>query len=67
MGQRLLAVVQPAAEAVAGPELAAELQAFGRERLAGFKVPRTVEFVEELPRLPTGKLQRGRLRERYAG
>ncbi|WP_261555258.1 acyl-CoA synthetase [Frankia tisae] len=67
MGQRLLAVVQPAAEAVAGPELAAELQAFGRERLAGFKVPRTVEFVEELPRLPTGKLQRVRLRERYAG
>jgi acyl-CoA synthetase (AMP-forming)/AMP-acid ligase II len=39
--------------------LASELQAFCRERLAGFKCPRSVDFVDELPRLPTGKLAKG--------
>jgi acyl-coenzyme A synthetase/AMP-(fatty) acid ligase len=36
--------------------LAAELIEFCRERLSHFKCPRTVRFVDELPRLPTGKL-----------
>jgi acyl-coenzyme A synthetase/AMP-(fatty) acid ligase len=44
------------------PELADELVAACRERLAGFKCPRTVVFVDELPRLPTGKLLRRLLR-----
>jgi benzoate-CoA ligase len=48
---------------VAGlPELANELQQFVRERLAEFKRPRWVEFVAELPRTATGKIQRFRLR-----
>lgn len=42
----------------------AELQAFVRERIAAFKSPREIEFVSELPRTETGKLQRFRLRER---
>jgi long-chain acyl-CoA synthetase len=42
--------------------LAREILDFGRQRLAGFKVPRSVEFVEELPRSPAGKLQRGKVR-----
>jgi long-chain acyl-CoA synthetase len=67
MGQSVRAVVQPAAGAAAGDELAAELQAFARQRLAGFKVPRTVVFAPELPRLPTGKILRRRVREEYAG
>jgi len=44
------------------PELAAALQAFVRERLAEYKRPRGVEFVSELPKTPTGKLQRFKLR-----
>ena len=44
------------------PEVA-ELQAFVKERIAPYKYPRAIEFVEELPRTATGKLQRFRLRE----
>ena len=46
-------------------ELAETLQAYCRERLAGFKVPREVVFVDELPRLPTGKIRKSELRSRY--
>jgi fatty-acyl-CoA synthase len=42
-----------------------ELIAFCRERLAHFKCPSRVEFVDELPRTATGKLQKFRLRERF--
>jgi acyl-coenzyme A synthetase/AMP-(fatty) acid ligase len=45
--------------------LGAELQTFARSHLAGFKVPRTVDFVDELPRLPTGKLYKRVLRDPY--
>jgi benzoate-CoA ligase len=45
------------------PELAAALQQFVRERLAEYKRPRWVEFVGELPKTATGKIQRYRLRE----
>ena len=41
------------------------LIAFCREHLAHFKCPRSVDFVDELPRLPTGKLYKGVLREQY--
>ena len=51
--------------ASAGPELADELIATCRARLAGYKCPKTVDFVEELPRLPTGKLLKRELRLRY--
>lgn len=44
------------------PELAATLQQFVRERLADYKRPRGVEFVAELPKTATGKLQRFKLR-----
>ena len=46
-------------------ELAADIQTFARERLAGFKVPRSIEFVDELPRSPAGKIQRKKVREPY--
>jgi benzoate-CoA ligase family protein len=45
------------------PELAKELQQFVRERLAEYKRPRWVEFLPELPKTATGKIQRFRLRE----
>ena len=42
----------------------ADLKAFVKERLAPYKYPRTIEFIAELPKTATGKIQRFRLRER---
>jgi benzoate-CoA ligase len=44
--------------------LEAELQAFVKDRLAPYKYPRFIEFLDELPKTATGKIQRFRLRER---
>jgi len=41
-----------------------ELKSFVKERLAPYKYPRFIEFVAELPKTATGKIQRFRLRER---
>jgi benzoate-CoA ligase len=41
-----------------------ELKAFVKERLAAYKYPRTIEFIDELPKTATGKIQRFRLRQR---
>jgi long-chain acyl-CoA synthetase len=65
MGEQVKAVVQPAPGTLAGPDLERELVAFCRERLATFKCPRSVDFVDELPRSPTGKLHKQVLRDRY--
>jgi benzoate-CoA ligase len=46
----------------AGPELEAELKAFVKHKLAPYKYPRWIEFVTELPKTATGKIQRYRLR-----
>ena len=48
--------------AVASTALAEELTEFVRERVAAYKRPRWIEFVQELPRTATGKLQRFKLR-----
>jgi len=67
------ALVKPVAYVVlhagreATPELAVELQQFARTRLAEYKRPRWIEFLEALPTTATGKIQRFKLRERDAG
>ena len=66
MGEQVKAVVQPVSMAAAGPELAAELIAYCRDRLAHYKCPRSVDFRADLPRHPTGKLFKRVLREEYA-
>jgi acyl-CoA synthetase (AMP-forming)/AMP-acid ligase II len=66
MGEYVLAVVQPAEGVEAGPELAEELRSYARQHLAGYKVPRRVDFRPDLPRLPTGKLQKQVLKDDYA-
>ena len=53
-------VRKPGAEAT--PE---ELIVFARERIAGYKVPRSIDFVEALPRNPTGKILKRELRKPY--
>ena len=45
--------------------LAAELIAFAKSRLPGFKTPRSIDFVVDLPRLPSGKIQRRLVRAPY--
>ncbi|WP_040796722.1 acyl-CoA synthetase [Nocardia higoensis] len=65
MGESVKAVVQAAPGVATGPELAAELREYLRERIAHYKVPRSVDFTEELPRTPTGKLVKGKLRAQY--
>ena len=67
LGEEVKAVVQPAPDVEPGPELERELIGFCREHLAHFKCPRSVDFVDELPRLPTGKLYKRLLRDRYWG
>jgi acyl-coenzyme A synthetase/AMP-(fatty) acid ligase len=47
------------------PELESDILAFGRERLARFKVPRSIDFEEALPRHDTGKLYTRLLKDRY--
>jgi long-chain acyl-CoA synthetase len=64
-GEEIKAVVQPAPDAEPGPALTAELLAFAGGRLARFKLPRTVDYVSELPRDPNGKLYKRRLRDPY--
>ncbi|HEV2257689.1 MAG TPA: acyl-CoA synthetase [Streptosporangiaceae bacterium] len=66
MGESVAAFVQPAAGAVPGPELEQEIIAFVKSKIAGFKAPRTVLFVEDLPRSEAGKLVKAELKARYA-
>ncbi|WP_007512066.1 acyl-CoA synthetase [Pseudofrankia saprophytica] len=65
MGEYVHAVVQLADGVEGSPELAEELRTYLRRGIAGYKVPRVVVFREELPRMPTGKLAKGKLREEY--
>ncbi len=64
-GEEVKAVVQPAEGVEAGPELERELIAFCREKLADVKCPRSVDFRDELPRHPTGKLYKRLLKDEY--
>lgn len=65
MGEAVKAVVELVEPSRAGPDMETELIATCRERLAGYKCPRTVDFVGELPRDPNGKLYKRLLKERY--
>jgi cytochrome c5 len=64
-GEQVKAIVEPAAGVTPGPDLANELIEFCRERLAGYKCPRSVDFIETMPREPTGKLLKRKLRDPY--
>jgi len=64
-GEQVKAVVELVDRAQATPALADELISYCRERLSGYKCPRSVEFEQGLPRTDTGKLYKRRIRERY--
>jgi long-chain acyl-CoA synthetase len=67
LGEEVKAVVEVMPGIRPGPDLAEELIAFCRAHLAHIKCPRSVDFEEKLPRLPTGKLYKRLLRDRYWG
>ncbi|MCC7267339.1 MAG: acyl-CoA synthetase [Caulobacteraceae bacterium] len=67
MGEQVVAVIQPANWAEAGDDLAAELTAFARANISHVKAPRKIDFMEELPRHPTGKLYKRLIRDAYWG
>lgn len=67
LGEEVKAVVQPMPGIEPGPDLAEELISFCSAKLSRQKVPRSVDFEAELPRLPTGKLYKRLLRDRYWG
>ena len=64
-GESVKAAVQLVPDAAAGPELAREILDWAGERIAGFKLPRSIDFEVELPREPNGKLYKRTLREPY--
>ena len=65
MGEYVHAVVQLEDGVEGTDDLAEELRSYARQQLAGFKVPRVVDFRADFPRLPTGKLYKKPLREEY--
>jgi acyl-coenzyme A synthetase/AMP-(fatty) acid ligase len=65
MGECVVAVVQPADWADAGPALADDILRSLQGRIGRIKQPRQIDFVAELPRHPTGKLLKRLVRERY--
>jgi long-chain acyl-CoA synthetase len=65
LGEEVKAVVQPTDDIEPGPDLERELIDFCHDHLARFKCPRSVDFTDQLPRLPTGKLYKRLLRDKY--
>ena len=64
-GEVVQAVVQPANWSEATDDLAAELIAWMKERLSTIKVPKSLDFMEQLPRMDNGKLYKRHLMEAY--
>jgi long-chain acyl-CoA synthetase len=64
-GEQIKAVVEPATGVAPGPDLAAEILASLEGRLARMKHPRSIDFIERMPREPNGKLLKRKLREPY--
>jgi len=65
LGEEVKAVVQPMPQYLNDPELADELIAFCATHLSRQKCPRSIDFTDQLPRLPTGKLYKKALRDKY--
>ena len=64
-GEEVKAVVQLVDPSEASDEMSLELIAYCKEQLADVKCPRSVDFREELPRHPTGKLYKRLLKDEY--
>ena len=67
MGEEVKAIVQLVEGVEPDEALAAQLVAYAREHIAHYKCPKSVDFRDELPRLPTGKLYKRLLKDEYWG
>jgi len=65
MGEEVKAIVQLVDGVTGNADVERELLDYVRERVAHYKAPRSIDFVDELPRTPTGKLVKHTLRARY--
>lgn len=65
LGEEVKAVIQPMPGIMPGEDLAQELIEFCLEHLSRQKCPKSIDFEDELPRLPTGKLYKNQLRNKY--
>jgi len=65
LGEEVKAAVQLMPGIAPGPQITEELMAFCAAHLARQKCPRSIDYEAELPRLPTGKLYKRLLRDRY--
>jgi len=67
-GEAIKAVIQPAPGIVPSDELTEQIRAFAADRLAKYKLPKIVEYMDELPRDDNGKLYKRKLRDQsWAG
>lgn len=64
-GESVKAAIELREGYVASPDLESEILSYAREHMAGYKVPRSIDFEATLPRHPSGKLYIRRLRDRY--
>jgi long-chain acyl-CoA synthetase len=64
-GEEVRSVVSLRSRYKPEPELAADIVAFAREQLAAYKIPRAIDFADEIPRSDAGKVQRKTVRDRY--
>ena len=64
-GEEVKAVVQPSQEIAQDEHLVDDLMTFAKQHLAAYKIPRSIDFTNELPRLPTGKLYKRLLKDKY--
>lgn len=64
-GEEVKAVIEPEDGIEPGDELADELLAYCGEKLARFKIPKSIDFTDEMPRDPNGKLYKRKLRDPY--
>jgi long-chain acyl-CoA synthetase len=64
-GEEVKAVVEPGDGVATTPELAAEILAYCATRLAKFKIPKSIDFTDSMPRDPNGKLYKRKLRDPY--
>lgn len=65
MGEQVVAVIQPVEWGLAGKNLSDEITDYLRSTLSHIKTPKKIDFVEQLPRTPTGKLMKRLLRDEY--
>jgi len=65
MGESIKAIIETEQGTKSGDDLRQELMEFARQRLAKYKLPRSLDFTEALPRQTSGKLFKRLLRDEY--